>query len=165
MFDSYMFDLAVYRCTQAKYETARHQTTAKRMERSGLSRERSPDSYRNAEEAFCDSYGGPWEFNEIVGWIRLYVRASHVGAHLWWVDAKRLQPKMRKTFYLTSLNSIFDTGFAPAVASDEIFSNTLSKLEKLATEKRFKGRYVDLQPFRSWSLYQLAGVVEVRPRG
>lgn len=149
MSDFYIFDLAVYRRTEEEYYADRDQSTARRLDASGLSRERSPDSYRNAEEAFKDSYGGPWEFNQVVGWIRLYVEASHVGAHLWWVNAKRLQSKMRKTFYLTTPSNILATSFPPGVVSAEIFSDTLTHLEKLAKEKPLKGRYLDLGTFRN----------------
>jgi hypothetical protein len=71
-----------------------------------------------------------------------------VGADLWWVDAKRLQPKMRKTFYQTKRN-IFDKHFPRGVVSDEIFSDTLENLEKLAKGRGFKRCHVDLEKFRN----------------
>jgi hypothetical protein len=58
MFDFHIFDLAVYRRTEEEYYAERDQSTARRLDASGLSRERSPDSYRNAKESFTDSYGG-----------------------------------------------------------------------------------------------------------
>ena len=70
-------------------------------------------------------------------------------AHLWWVNAKLLRRKMRKTFYLTTSSNILAAYFTPEDSSERIFKETLAHLEAVGNEPPLKGRYVDLTLFRN----------------
>ena len=127
---------------------------AKRLEElfasTGIPREKTPDSYKFAEEHFKRTYGGPWNFNQIVGWIRLYIEGSHVGGHLWWVDAKRLRRNMsNRTFYLTTPSNILATHFRAGDDSDKIYRETLADIQRLSKETPLNGHYVDIETFRN----------------
>jgi len=153
MNDAYICDIPVYRCREQAYyhETERKvaATIEDMMQTTGVPRHKAPESYKGAEEHFRAEYGAPWTFNEVVGWVRLYAAGSHVGAHLWWVESKRLQRKMRKTFYLTTPSNILGTYFTPEDSSEEIFAEILAHLNALSRRSPLKGRYLDLRVFRN----------------
>ena len=160
MNDVYICDIPVYRCAEDVFYADMERAVAEHLgwltKASGASRDKAPETFRNAEDHFRSTYGGPWTFNQVVGWIRLYAAGSHVGAHLWWVTGKRLQRKMRKTFYLTTHSNALATYFTPRDNSEAIFAGTLERLEAVAHMPPLKGRYVDLRvlrnvgPFINW---------------
>lgn len=43
-----------------------------------------------AEVHFWKRYGGPWQFNQAVGWIRLYLLGNQFRGELWFISAKSL---------------------------------------------------------------------------
>jgi hypothetical protein len=151
MRDYYIFEIPVYRCTKDSYYADMKEGEARYMddlfESKGVPRERDPEAYRIYKEHFMTRFGGPWDFNQIVGWIRLYAEGSHVGGHLWWVKERRLQRKMWKTFYLSSYSDILATYFTLNDDSDGILRETLAQLEGRARETPLKGRHVDLSTF------------------
>src|SRR5947209_66451 len=115
MRDYYIFDIPVYRCEEQKYYAAMDEGAAKHLEKlsalTGISREKALNLWRDIEEHFWATYGGPWEFNQTIGWIRLYAEGSYIGGNLWWVNAKRIRRNMRKTFSLTTYSNILATYF------------------------------------------------------
>jgi hypothetical protein len=146
-----IFEIPVYRCAKEAYYTEMHAKTVEHMEalqsKTGITREIAPDSFRSNEEFFWARFGGPWDFNEVVGWVRLYAEPSSIGAQLWWVN-KRIQRRMRKVFRLTSESNILGTDFSPKDDSRTIFTKTLAQIESLGTQKPLKGRHLDLRAFR-----------------
>ena len=48
----------------------------------------------------------PWDFNEVVGWIRLFVRAESIGAALFVVNKKYQETWFEKKFAWDSSNFI-----------------------------------------------------------
>lgn len=148
----YIFDIPVYLCTLERYYRDQDVFIEKHVrsvfEDCGLSRTSAPDTLKRVEAYARTAFGGPWNFNHIVGWVRLFIEGYAVGGHLWWVDARRLSRNMRKTFYLTTSSNSLSTYFRYPTSSHIIFGQTLESLEKLAKRKPLKGRYMDLSEFR-----------------
>ncbi len=157
MIDYYIFDIPVYSCTEGRYNADMDKGVAKRLKElneifdmSGTSRTKAPKSDVMAKVHFRQNFGGPWHFNQIVGWLRLYVKPSHVGDHLWWVDAIQINRIMRKKrFYLMTASNVLATYFTPDDDSEIIYQKTLADIERLASENPLRGRYVDLENFRN----------------
>jgi hypothetical protein len=150
MRDFYIFEIAVYLTDEDAYNCEREKRLDERLDElnsisisQGLTAV-SPHTLQYAKDYFDKSYGGPWKFNQVVGWICLYAEPSYVGAHLWWVNAKRLQRKMKKVFYLTTSSM---THFYPEDDSDKIFQDTLEDIKRLSKKTPLKGRHIDLDPF------------------
>jgi hypothetical protein len=107
MRDQYIFDIPVYRSTRDEFdkETGLYAATRFKWLASYDPQRRPPTrkmQERELHSVIADS-GGPWQLNQIVGWLRLFVEGSTIGCHLWWVDAKRLNRRMRKKrLYLTT---------------------------------------------------------------
>jgi hypothetical protein len=154
MRDYYIFDIPVYRLPKDKYYKDRDEATTRHLRKVFPGVEFPPEKYpghcQTLEQEFHKAFGGPWDFNQVVGWLKLYAEGSAIGAHLWWVaEAKRLQSRMRKTFYLTTSSNKLATWFQPEDKSDTIFAETLTQIEALAKERPLKRRYVDLDAFRN----------------
>jgi hypothetical protein len=151
MRDFYIFEIAVYLTDEDSYNCERGKRLDERLdELNSISISQGltavpPHILQYAKDYFNKSYGGPWNFNQVVGWICLYAEPSHIGAHLWWVNAKRLQRRMKKVFYLTTSSNLLATHFYPEDNSDKIFQDTLENIKLL--QKSWKGRHIDLEPF------------------
>lgn len=152
MRDYYIFDIPVYRCSEEQFDVDMAAAVAKRHDEffatTGISRENAPESYKNIEEHTRQTFGGPWNFNQVVGWLRLFAEPSHVGGHLWWVDKKRIQRVMReKRFILITSSDVLGNYFTPEDDSDEIYRGTLEDIKRLSRQSPLKDRYVNLGTF------------------
>lgn len=175
MEDLYIFDVPIYRCTKHSYYADMEQREKKHIHElltnNGVPHETAPDTHQRAKEHLRKAFGGPWDFNQIIGWIRLYAEGSHIGGQLWWVDAKRIRRDTRKTFYLRTPSNILATYFAPTDNSASIFSETLTQLEALGKRIQVEGHYVDLENFRNlgpfikWRELLNSAVTSRRKRG
>jgi hypothetical protein len=149
----HIFDIAVYRCTESKYNARMDESIARQIApiraSTGVPRENVQQIYRYLEDHLREKYGGPWPLNQIIGCLRLYAEPSHVVGQLWWVHGKRFRSNTRKVFYQTTQNDILGTYFRPEDDSARIFSETLARIADLVKDGRFKGRYVDLEAFRN----------------
>ncbi|WP_353402076.1 hypothetical protein [Pseudophaeobacter arcticus] len=78
--EKYFFDLPVYRLTKSKYYKWRDETQIRPHEENWLSvRGRPmPQESKNALDQHVYEKYGPWEFNEIIGYIRLYFLGSQI---------------------------------------------------------------------------------------
>lgn len=167
MRDFYIFDIPVYRTTKERYYADMDAAVEAHLkvcfDDQGL-----PRSDRQTVESVTgharEAFGGPWDFNDVVGWIRLFIEGYGVGAHLWWVDGKQIRRNMRKRFHLTTASNCLWTDFPPPADSPAIFKGTLEALESLSQRDKFKKRHVDLSvfqrtgPFIDWRRLRKAGV-------
>ena len=153
MQDFYIFDIPIYLRPESRYYTDLETATTRFLRKMFPSvespRERFPRQCESIATDFHKTFGGPWDFNQVVGWLRLYVERSAVGGHLWWVDAKRLQTRMRKTFYLVSPSNVLATWIKPEDQSGKIFAETLAQIESLSRQRSYNGRFFDLTAFRN----------------
>jgi len=152
MRDKYIFDIPVYRKSHSEFDAEISTALAKRIEhilshdpeRRRLDRE----THHRLHHAVIAESGGPWQFNQIVGWLRLFVEGSKIGCHPWWVNAKRLSRRMRnKRFYLKTTSDVLGIRLRNET-SNEIFDILLKRLSEKAEEPPYKNRYVDLAVFR-----------------
>ena len=176
MTDFYIFDIPIYRCTEENYYTDIEQRRSKYLKALLSSvhvpRESAPDAYRRIEEHALTKFGEPWDLNQVVGWLRLYAEASHIGGHLWWLRAHRLSRVMqRKVFFLTTSSNILATYNTPDDDSKTIFLETLAQLENVRREPPLERRYMDLTTFRNvgpfidWRRLLNAAAKRVRTQG
>lgn len=148
MRDQYIFDIPVYRSTRDEFDKETDVHTAKRVkwiasydpQQHPLSREMQD---RQLHSVIAES-GGPWQFNQVVRWLRLFVEGNTIGCHAWRVDAKRLNRRMRhKRLYLTTFSDVLGAWF-PSESSIEIFDTLLERLSDMATKRPYMNRHVDL---------------------
>jgi len=152
MRDQYIFDIPVYRKTHEEFNTEINRELAKRVERIvSCDPQRRPlnrETYGRQKDAVIAESGGPWQFNQIVGWLRLFAEGDKIGCHLWWVNAKRLNRRMqKKRFQLQTFSDVLGGGCRNKY-SNEIYDILLKRLIEEAAEPQYKKRYIDLNVFR-----------------
>jgi len=102
----FFFDVPVYRLGEDNYYSELNDYIQNRMYPSGYAREneeffiRNPDQKTQHENHIRETYGGAWNYNEIVGFIRLHFVGSQIRGEYWGVNAKRICRTRRKNLNL-----------------------------------------------------------------
>ncbi len=149
--ERYFFEIAIYRISHDWFNEGYERDLRRHWEQfirlSGRTREQVSKELRlNVEQHFWETYGGPWQFNQAVGWLRLFVLGSQIRADLWMSAAKRLQRTARHQVRL--LGKAFEIHCWPEQSSTEIRTEVEEELLRFQREFR-KGRLVlDLECFR-----------------
>jgi len=151
MRNQYIFDIPIYRKTKDDFDAEIETHVTKRIKEiiSCDPEERPLDHQviQRLHQSIIADFGGTWQFNQIVGWLRLYVEGNNVGCHLWWVD-KRINRRMRnKRLYLQSPSDILHARFTKE-SSRKIYEKLLLRLIELSEGTTYKNRYLDLDVFQ-----------------
>ncbi len=151
MRDKYIFDIPVYRKSPGEFDAEINTAMTKRVEyitsHDPERRRLDKETHQRVYHAVIAESGGPWQYNQIVGWLRLFVEGGKIGCHPWWVDSKRLSRRMRyKRYYLQTPSDILGVHLRKE-SSDEIFDILLKRLSKKDKEPQYKNHYIDLDVF------------------
>jgi len=111
MSDKYFFDIPVYRIREEEYYEQRETYISEKLLEGPLTKKEyekfysdNPGLKRKAEDHLIKVFGGPWTFNEIIGYIRLYFTGSQLRGEYWKVDAKRIVKTRKKCLLLIPTN-------------------------------------------------------------
>jgi len=159
MREKYFYDVSVYRLSRERYYQDMNKYINKHMHSGSPSHikmiedsyTKEPTQKRASEDRLRKSYGGAWEYNEIIGYIRLYFFGTQIRGEYWGVNSKRVVRTRNKIFeYKTwKLASEMDLHREPDSLS--IFSKILKYLKKC--QKELKGRYIDTRNFKAIGFY------------
>jgi len=155
--NSFFLDIPVYRCTQEKH--TKEMEMEKRgliqyLESSGVPRENAPTAYLNAENHFDRNLWYSWKYNDIIGWIRLFVCGRQLRGEYWWVTSRRIIKRGKKEF--SYCGKAFESEDIISEDSNQIFSILCGLLNQLSKERPFKSRYIDMEllltlgPYINW---------------
>jgi len=114
---------------------------------SGFPHEQIPATCLHVKQHFWETYGGPWQYNQVVGWVRLYVLGSQLRGDLWKMTGKRLHRKSRNQIRL--LGKAFEISLTPDESSEQIRAKIEEELQRLQNELSKKKRVLDMQCFRT----------------
>jgi len=115
---------------------------------SGFTRAQLSKNIRiQVEQHFWETYGGPWHYNQVIGWIRLYVLGSQLRGDLWRMTGKRFNRKSRNQIRL--LGKVFKINFTRDESSEQIRVKIEQELERLKNKWCKKKRFLDLQCFQT----------------
>jgi len=173
MRNQYIFDVPIYRKSKYDFNAEINAEFSKHVEWMISSDPHHRPLNSETEIRIKDSigrlYGDPWQFNQIIGWLRLFAEGYTIGGHLWWVDAQRLNRKMpNKRLKLTTYSDVLHVRFSNE-SSTEIFNKVCERLTAMKKESKYKKRYIDLDvfcrvgPFTDWRAL-LDGITEKNSR-
>ena len=119
MNDVYFFDVPIYRLPEAKYNSDRDRYIEQSMV--DLCYEKLPmaDQFRSE---LWKQYGGAWQFDEIIGYIRLYFCGNQILGELWMTNAKRIVQTRRKQFAWTTWKVVPEVSFPETASNLEIYT-------------------------------------------
>jgi len=152
--DLYFFDIPVYRCAVDKHTKEMEiekRNLVKIFEDSDFTQEGIRLSYSNLENHFDRNLWYSWRFNEIIGWIRLFVCGTQLRGELWWVSSKRIIKRGKKEFRW--YGKAFESQRIERENSNKIFEILYRCLNQLINERPCKGRYIDLDLFLTLGPY------------
>lgn len=148
--DRYIFEIAVYSTDSDSFFTEREKQLQEHLkwlaQVGGAGPDRAPDVFENTKHYFLKKYGG-WKYTQVIGWIRLFVLGRQMRGEYWFANAKRIYRDMIKRKYEYG-GKAFELSFFPGEdSSTEIYHQTCKAIDRLKTEKPFKGRYIDTEAF------------------
>jgi hypothetical protein len=150
--DRFFFEIAIYRVSHEafnqKYQRDLERYWNSFSQRGGLPRSEVSEEFRmTTDQHFWEIYGGPWRFNQAVGWLRLFTRGSQVRGELWMAAAKRLNRRALREFRL--LGKALEIQCWPEQSSSEIQSEITAELVRLGKEFRDGRLILDLECFNT----------------
>ncbi|MGA2365608.1 MAG: hypothetical protein ABSG12_08955 [Steroidobacteraceae bacterium] len=162
----YFFDLPVYRLSAEQYYAERDAYIKRIIFRTDTAEEpdlqqrekatpRINDAFRNH---LTEKYGG-WEFNEIIGYIRLHFLGSQIRGEYFAVDRKRIVRTRTKTFEYKTLKLAPEIDIAQPCGTGEVLGAIQQYIQ--ACKAELPQRFIDtsnfdkLAPHIAWgNLYQ-----------
>jgi hypothetical protein len=151
----YFFEIPVYRLSEKEYYKQREDHVASiRLKFQGMPLQKALESQRAELEegrdvgiyaALCDSYGGCWDFNEIIGYIRLYFDWPQVLGKYFAVDKKRIVRTRTRQFVEKTHKLVYESSLRPPYTNAGIYVEILEYLERCKREVPL--RFIDTSKF------------------
>jgi len=154
-----VIDLPVYRLTEDRYYAERNayvdrimyehplpSTPSSPSTAVGLS---GPDA--TMRDHLVKSFGGPWNYNEIIGFLRLHFLGSQVRAEYWRVDVKRIVRSRTKIFVPWAHKLVPEKELPMSGTSEEIFRAVTGHVEDC--KRSLRDRHVDATTLESLGPY------------
>lgn len=103
---------------------------------------KNPGQKQFIEKQLFLSYGGAWDYNEIIGYIRLYFFGTQIRGEYWGINAKRITRTRKKLFEFKTWKLATEIDLSWETDSLSIYSKILEYIEDCA--KKLKGRFIDI---------------------
>src|SRR5436305_15320129 len=92
------YEIPIYRCTLCTHTIYMKDEEQKWM--SFQNKEVSPDSYQSAYDYFHHDFWYPWHYNEIIGYLNLYIFGSQFRIDIWFIKKQRIKKGIiKKKFF------------------------------------------------------------------
>lgn len=128
-----LFELPVYRLEEDKY----NQSLCEHIN----------NNLAMSAEYSKKSFGGDWQYNEIIGFLRFYVSGkSQIRCEYWETDTQK-KVKTRKKQFVMNSDSYCAQNFNPSASNEEL-KNTIIECIAHCKGRLNKNRYVDERLFR-----------------
>jgi hypothetical protein len=144
--EQYFFDVPIYRCSLDQHtETMKKQEKHAQAYLAAMSfgDEASRTKCYNQERARWNKYHWYcWQFNEIVGWIRLYVlMGGQIRGDEFYCSAKRIVARSRAPIQFRG--KAFEIYVHREDPNEAIYNKILAALKDMQREPQFKKRFID----------------------
>lgn len=149
---SHFAEVVVYRLPEASYYQLRdaawnecaeshcYITTAE-----GVRRPISARGWTLMQNGFEKAFGGCWQYNEAIGFLRFYFLGTEIRSEYTGVRRKRIVKTRRKLFYVEPQNEILPAQITDPTSSESILSAVNQHIE--SCKKHFRPCVLDLSAF------------------
>ncbi|MDH5473757.1 MAG: hypothetical protein OEY61_12965 [Gammaproteobacteria bacterium] len=148
--DNYFIVIPVYRLDEDKYYDQVQKHVDKNFESDSdivkKAYEKDPSLKEKWESRFRESYGGAWEFNEIIGYIKLYFFGNQIRGEYWAVNSKKIVKTRKKQFEYKTHKLTYEL-----TIHDETNNGILDKVNEYINncKKELKKRHLDTREFET----------------
>lgn len=133
--------------------------TQQQIEFTGGESDRDPDIVSQIREHARVMYGGPWRYNEIIGYIRLHFLGSQIRGEYFGPEVKRITKTRKRVLWRKTHKLAPEVSLPSNPSNREIFDGILRYIQ--SCEQELPKRFVDasqlktLAPFVNWKrLYE-----------
>jgi len=146
MTEPYFFEIPIYRCDQSTHTNEMKNSEEKLVDEFHHFNSKShEDRMRNY---FHNSKWYPWRYNEVIGWLCLYIMGTQLRGEIWFESSKRINKGIRKKKFKW-VGKAFEHNIRNRSESDEIFTEFVEVLEQLKSKDNFfRKRHLDLSVFK-----------------
>ncbi|MGE6275342.1 hypothetical protein ACLHZY_06995 [Aeromonas media] len=88
-----------------------------------------------------NSYGSVWDFNEIIGYIKLHFVGNQIRGEYWAVKARRIVKTRKKEFEYKTHKLAAEMSISRGLDNNEIFEVVTQYIDRC--RKELKNRYID----------------------
>ena len=153
---TYLFDIPIYWCREdafnIKYDEKLHtyeEREKKNLRAQGLEYEPSEHLRKLSHSILWEKSMGPWRFNQVVGWVRVYRHGDKLKGEYWSIKAKKAKRfgwQLRKK-QLVARGKAFEIWHRAGETSVQIFNRMHQSLRIF--EKELGGWVIDLESFEN----------------
>jgi hypothetical protein len=141
------FEVPIYRCSPGQHRIETDREKARYLAPIEHEKESNPENYAFAERRFDKHTRYAWDFNEIVGYLRLYPLGTQIRGELWLMDAIRIRRGTKKK--IRWVGKAFELGCKQAESNSDIAMRVLGRVKAMEGEAPCKGRYIDTRSLRN----------------
>ena len=145
----YIFDIPVYRLTEDEYYSQLNKYVeggSDYIKEIQAFYKKYPNDKIRFTDTLIRAYGGPWIYNEIIGFIRLHFLGSQIRGEYYEVDSKRITKTRKKQFKMKAWNLANEIEIPRDSTNATIFALFCEYLKNC--EKKLKMRYIDTSLFK-----------------
>ena len=139
---NYIFDIPVYRCDEMTHHKEYEKIKERKLK--PFSKDDTPLAYTNMKQWVEQEYGYPWKFNEIVGYLRLFIHGNRIKGDLHHIKVRYPRRGTKgKIFYQ---GKVFE--YTPKLSDTSlmIYEGLLDSLRQLKHPPLHR-RYLELEEF------------------
>lgn len=141
--DIQVFEIPVYRITKSDFDEE-----TDKLVRDAIG---DNDVDEDGRRGIRNIYTYPYHYNEVVGWIRIFIDSIQVRGEYYFVAAKSIKRGFKKDY--KRIGRAFEMATFKDEGSHEIYLNILKRLETLKNDRLFKSRFIDLESFENVGKY------------
>jgi hypothetical protein len=147
------YDIPVYRLTEKQYEARQANHVNKEISNEkqsyfiGKMYVEDPSQEEQRRTHLRRRYGGPWDFNEIIGWIRLYFYGDQVRGEWWKIDKSTKHKSRHKQFEYREYKFVYEELMDRNITSRKIYRHILNYLARAKADPRVRKHFVDTSVF------------------
>lgn len=137
------YDLPVYRLPAEDYERRVDEFVESYINAESMRDfyERNPGQATAARDRWRRHYGGAWQYNEIIGFIRLHFLGTQIRGEWWSVNATRITKTRHKQFEWQTHKLVPEIDVPGGATSAEIYDLITEYLDDC--RRQLRGRFID----------------------
>lgn len=149
--EKHLFEIGIYNQSFEQFHASIEKKVQRYMDdfpgRGGITREQAPKVFDEIKNRASGRYP-QWRYNQIIGWLQIYVLGSQVRGEYWFTEKKRI-PFIVQNPALVYQGKAFELSFYPEDSSNDIFAGVCARIDMMNKERPFKGRFIDTESFHN----------------
>lgn len=144
--EKYFFDIPIYSCTEKVFYDHLRDKVKKIINNNSPYLNNDADSFKRIFNNLYEHYRYEWDFNEIIGWIRLFTLGHQIRGELYRITSKKIRIGNSKKEF-ENIGKEFEIHIDNNLSSKEIYKLISDRLLSIQKEKKYKKRFIYFDEF------------------